>query len=234
MCNRLFHRTGTIYHMTHQFWTKNLAKVGFMMGLGFAFARHTKIETHLHVQNMLTELIDCAEFVRSALVTSEVESIVMHDGVHVPNPALLSTMRQMFPKMFHRMCEIIRLMGAGGLVAVPSFADLNWPPADDAAKYFQAGNSDSHDRVRLFRLAFEAAISSFSGRQQLYERYYSGDPVRMASTRYAAYDKEPHIERIDTRLDELEARAKTGSHPAVFGPRLNWYDAAVTGAARTY
>jgi 4-hydroxyphenylacetate 3-monooxygenase len=220
MCNGLFNRTGTINHMMHQFCTKNLAKAEFMMGLGFALARQTKIDAHLHVQNMLTELIDCAEFVRSALVTSEVESIVMHDGIHVPNPAPLSTVRQMFPKMFHRMCEIIQLMGAGGLVAVPSFADLDGPRAEDAEKYFQAGNADSHDRVRLFRLAFDAAISSFSGRQQLYERYYSGDPVRIASARYTAYDKQPHIERIDAMLDELEARAKTGSHPAVFGPRL--------------
>ena len=98
MCNGLFNRTGTINHMMHQFCTKNLAKAEFMMGLGFALARQTKIDAHLHVQNMLTELIDCAEFVRSALVTSEVESIVMHDGIHVPNPAPLSTVRQMFPK----------------------------------------------------------------------------------------------------------------------------------------
>jgi len=34
----------------------------------------------------------------------------------------------------------------------------------------------------LSRLAFDGAVSSCSGRQQLYERYYSGDPVRLAGT----------------------------------------------------
>ena len=61
-------------------------------------------------------------------------------------------------------------------------------------------------RIKLFRLAFDAAVSSFSGRQQLYERYYSGDPVRLAGTLYGLYDKDPHIDRIAAMLDELKAR----------------------------
>jgi 4-hydroxyphenylacetate 3-monooxygenase len=50
-------------------------------------------------------------------------------------------------------------------------------------------------------------VSSFSGRQQLYERYYSGDPVRLAGTLYGLYDKDHHIDRIVEMLDELEARS---------------------------
>jgi len=49
-------------------------------------------------------------------------------------------------------------------------------------------------------------VSSFSGRQQLYERYYSGDPVRLAGALYAMYEKDSHVERIHRMLDELEAR----------------------------
>jgi 4-hydroxyphenylacetate 3-monooxygenase len=87
----------------------------------------------------------------------------------------------MYPKMFVRMCEIIQLLGAGGLVAVPSYAELEGPAAD-ATTYFQAANADAGSRIKLFRLAFDAAVSSFARRQQLYERYYSGDPVRLAGT----------------------------------------------------
>jgi 4-hydroxyphenylacetate 3-monooxygenase len=62
----------------------------------------------------------------------------------------------------------------------------------------------------LFRLAFDAAVSSFAGRQQLYERYYSGDPVRLAGTLYSLYDKDPHIDRILALLDDLAARDNAG------------------------
>jgi 4-hydroxyphenylacetate 3-monooxygenase len=63
-------------------------------------------------------------------------------------------------------------------------------------------------RVKLFRLAFDAAVSSFSGRQQLYERCYSGDPVRLAGTLYGLYDKDTYVDRIFGLLDDVERRQR--------------------------
>ena len=54
-----------------------------------------------------------------------------------------------------------------------------------------------------FASPFDAAVSSFAGRQQLYERYYSGDPVRLASTLWGLYEKDTHIDRITRLLDDL-------------------------------
>jgi 4-hydroxyphenylacetate 3-monooxygenase len=71
----------------------------------------------------------------------------------------------------------------------------------------------------LFWLAFDAAVSSFAGRQQLYEPYYSGDPVRLAGTLYGLYDRDNYIDRIFRLLDDLEARQNAGgSTPAIDGP----------------
>jgi 4-hydroxyphenylacetate 3-monooxygenase len=114
------------------------------------------------------------------------------------------------------MCEIIQTLGAGGLVAVPSYAELDGPAAADVTTYFQAANADAKTRIKLFRLAFDAAVSSFSGRQQLYERYYSGDPVRLAGTLYALYDKDTHVDRIFALLDNLEARQRAGGPRSAF------------------
>jgi len=122
----------------------------------------------------------------------------------------LWTVRMMFSDMFRRGCEIIQILGAGGLVAVPSYAELGGPASSDVATYFQAANVDAATRIKLFRLAFDAAVSSFSGRQQLYERYYSGDPVRLAGTLYSLYDKDTHIDRILGMLDDLEAVERSG------------------------
>jgi 4-hydroxyphenylacetate 3-monooxygenase len=205
MCNGLFARTGTMNHMMHQFSTKNLSKAEFMMGLAFSIARSTKVDAHLHVQNLLAEMINITEFVRACLVASEAGASPRNGGVYVPDPSPLWCVRQMFPQMFHRMCEIIQIIGAGGIVAVPSFAEIDGPRAEDVERYFQSAASGSRERIRLFRLAYDAAVSSFSGRQQLYERYYSGDPVRLAGVLYEHYDKEPYIERITSFLDQVEA-----------------------------
>jgi 4-hydroxyphenylacetate 3-monooxygenase len=207
LCNGLYNRTGIMPQIMHQFSTKNLAKAEFMMGLAFAIAKSTNIDQHLHVQGMLAELIQYTEFCRACLRASEADATQGTAGVMTPAAMPLWTVRMMFPKMFVRMCEIIQILGAGGLVAVPSYAELDGPAAADVAIYFQAANADAATRIKLFRLAFDASVSSFSGRQQLYERYYSGDPVRLAGTLYGLYDKDTHIDRIIGMLDEVESKS---------------------------
>jgi 4-hydroxyphenylacetate 3-monooxygenase len=212
MCNGLYNRTGAMPQIMHQFSVKNLAKSEFMRDLGIAIARSTNIDQHLHVQGMLAELIQFAAFCRACLRASEADAAPGAEGVIAPAAMPLWTVRLMFPKMFVRMCEIIQTLGAGGLVAVPSFAETGSDAWADVERYFQAANAGSRERIQLFRLAFDASVSSFSGRQQLYERYYSGDPVRLAATLYAMQDHdeaETHIRRV---LDAFEAGA------AVAGP----------------
>ena len=43
---------------------------------------------------------------------------------------------------------------------------------DDVARYFQTVNMTSEDRIALFRLAHDVAVSGFRTRQVLYERFF--------------------------------------------------------------
>src|ERR1051325_7918950 len=209
MCNGLFQRTQAMPQVMHQTATKNLAKAEFMFALGAAIARSTNIDQHLHVQGMLAELITHTEFVHAAIRASEADAAISPaSGLMTPAEMPLWTVRMMFPRMFVRACEIIQILGAGGLVAVPSYAELAGPAAADGDTYAQAANADAPTRVKLFRLAFDAAVSSFSGRQQLYERYYSGDPVRLAGALYNLYPKDAPVARIHKMLNDLEAKTK--------------------------
>ena len=86
------------------------------------------------------------------------------------------------------------------MMAIPPREILDSPERGDVERYFQAKLADGEERVRLFKLAWDAAGSSFGGRQDLYERFFFGDPVRMASAYYAWYDKEPYKERVKELL----------------------------------
>jgi 4-hydroxyphenylacetate 3-monooxygenase len=220
LCNGLYTRTGAMPQIMHQFSTKNLAKAEFMMALAFALARSTNVDQHLHVQGMLAEMIQFTEFTRACLRASEADAKPNAAGFMTPASMPLWTIRMMFPKMFIRMCEIIQSLGAGGLVAVPSYAETASPVWNDVEKYFQSANADAKTRIKLFRLAFDAAISTFAGRQQLYERYYSGDPVRLSATLYSIYDKDGYMDRISRLLDDLEARRNDGAGGPPFRPKL--------------
>jgi len=50
----------------------------------------------------------------------------------------------------------------------------------------QSATQNARDRIRLFRLAWDATSSSFGARQAPYERYFFGDPVRVAGAKMAA------------------------------------------------
>ena len=48
-----------------------------------------------------------------------------------------------------------------------------------------------------FRLAWDLSCSSFAWRQVLYERFFSGDPWRLALTRYQNYPRKGELkERV--------------------------------------
>ena len=81
-------------------------------------------------------------------------------------------------------------------------ADFSNEISDDVEKYFQLTNLDSKDRVGLFRLAHDVAISGFGSRQALYERYFFGPPALMASSYYDLYQKDDLIDRIDNFLKQ--------------------------------
>src|SRR5439155_929352 len=78
-----------------------------------------------------------------------------------------------------RMVEILQLLGASGMMARPTQADMESPLRPLIEKYFQAAQADAVDRIKLFRLAWDATLSSFGSRQVIYERFFFGDPVRM-------------------------------------------------------
>jgi 4-hydroxyphenylacetate 3-monooxygenase len=103
--------------------------------------------------------------------------------------------------LYPRMIEILQLLGASGFMATPTEADFAGAVGDDARRYLQAAKGDAEERVKLFRLGWDVACSSFGGRQELYERFFFGDPVRMASTLYQTYDKQPLMDRVKAFLD---------------------------------
>uniref|UniRef100_UPI0025F16A02 4-hydroxyphenylacetate 3-hydroxylase C-terminal domain-containing protein n=1 Tax=uncultured Deinococcus sp. TaxID=158789 RepID=UPI0025F16A02 len=45
-------------------------------------------------------------------------------------------------------------------------------------------------------------LSSFGARQNLYEKHFFGDPIRMHSALYEVYDKGPYVQRIRQFLDQ--------------------------------
>lgn len=179
-CNQAYARTGAIVHMTHQVVVKNIAKCEFVLGLASLLVSAIGVEIFQHIQEKLAELWVNLTTMRAFLRTAEVDAALDEWGVMRPAWDPLDAARNLFPRLYPRMVEIIQQIGASGLVAMPTERDLKGPLAEDVRKYYQAARAEAFDRIPLFRLAWDASLSAFGSRQVLYERFFFGDPVRMA------------------------------------------------------
>jgi len=206
-CNRAFAVTGAVVQMAHQVVTKNVAKTEFILGVASLIVDAIAIEHYQHVHEKMAEIIINLETMRAFLRASEVEAQVNRWGVMQPAWPPLDAARNVYTRMYPRMVEILQQLGASGLMAIPSGRDVGGPQADVIQRYYQAARADAASRIKLFRLAWDIAISAFGSRQVLYERYFFGDPVRMAGAMFNAYDRRPYKERVREFLELAEQAA---------------------------
>jgi 4-hydroxyphenylacetate 3-monooxygenase len=200
-CNQAHARTGAVAGMAHQVVVKNIAKSEFVLGLAALLVDTIGADRFEHVRGKLAELWVTLETMRALLRAAEADAALDEWGVVRPAWNPLDAARNLYPRLYPRMIEIVQQIGASGLVAMPTEQDLKGPLADDIRRYYQAARADALERVPLFRLAWDAAISAFAGRQVLYERFFFGDPVRMADALVSAHDAE--IRGYADRVREL-------------------------------
>jgi 4-hydroxyphenylacetate 3-monooxygenase len=203
-CNRAFAVTGAVAQMAHQVVTKNVAKTEFILGVASLIVDTIAIEQFQHVQEKIAEIIINLETMRAFLRTSEVEAQMNRWGIMQPAWPPLDAARNVYTRMYPRMVEILQQLGASGFMAIPTEKDLRGPQSETIRRYYQAARADAVDRIKLFRLAWDIAISAFGSRQALYERYFFGDPVRMAGAMFNAYDRRPYMERVREFLERAE------------------------------
>ena len=208
-CNAANLRTGAVAGMAHQVVIKNIAKCEFALGLAALLVDTIGAEGFQHIQEKLAELWVNLETMRALLRAAEVDATRDEWGVVRPAWNPLDAARNLFPRLYPRMIEILQQIGASGLVAMPTENELQGPLADDIRHYYQAARADALERIPLFRLAWDTAVSAFAGRQVLYERFFFGDPVRMAGALVAAHDAEirAYAERVREIVRDLRDEA---------------------------
>jgi 4-hydroxyphenylacetate 3-monooxygenase len=200
-CNALYSATGAVVHMMHQVVVKNVAKSEFLLGLAARIAEASDAMPLQHVRERLAEMIMTTEVMRACLRSAEADAAADRWGVFEPARAPLDTARNLFPRLYPRLVEIIQLNSSSSLMATPSEADFANPAErPDLDRYFMAADAPARERVALYRLAWDVACSAFGGRQVLYERFFFGDPVRMASALVDNTDLQPLIARVDAFL----------------------------------
>jgi len=166
-----------------------LAKAELLVGIAISLANTVKTDAFLHVQEMLGELLGYLELVKGIIFLAEETAQKTSSGLLCPNLDPYQALRYHFPRFYSRMVEVVQILGAGGLLMSPTERDFATEIAPDIDKYYRGAGVSAKERIRLFKLAWDATGDAFGQRQLQYERYYAGDPVRVAAAHYQQMDK---------------------------------------------
>ena len=110
LCNRAFADTNAVVHMAHQVACGKLAKAEFLTGILCAIAKATGRDKDLAMKGMISEIMMMTETVRALLYQAEHDAHEDQYGNFVPNRRPLDTQRNLFPKYYPRMVEMLQLM----------------------------------------------------------------------------------------------------------------------------
>ena len=201
VCNRTFRETNAVVHMTHQVVAKNIVKTEFILGVALNMMDAIGIDQFQHVKDKGAEIMLALETMRSHLYRAEHNAKLDESGTMTPDFDALNAARNWYPKIYPRLVEIIRILGASGLMGIPTHDDFTNEEIGPIIKNgLQGKNLEGEERVHLFRLAWDVTMSAFGARQAHYEYYFFGDPIKMGMSYFDEYEKDSYKKFVNDFL----------------------------------
>ncbi len=189
--------------LLHQAVSRQVVKIEFLLGVAQLIVESIDISGYQHVQEKVSEIISGYESLKALLLVSELQAKVDIRGTMIPDAAPLYAAITSFQRLYPRFIEIVQLLGASGLISIPTECDFDSEIRPDLDQYLQGASCNALERTKLFRLAWDISLSAFGGRQTLYERFFFGDPVRLSTGYYNGYEKDRAI-RLAKSLLEMD------------------------------
>jgi aromatic ring hydroxylase len=187
----------------HQTNSRLLSKLEFVYGLLCLIAEAIGVQNAPNIQEMLGEAATYVEIIKSILLASELEAEVdPTNGVMYPALQPLQIGRTWGPRIYPRLMEMVRRLGAGGLMQLPATVEaFSSPIGPDLEKYYRGARISARDKVGLFKLAWDLVGSDFGSRHLLYELFYAGDPSMLMAGFHREFNKEACIARVRELLE---------------------------------
>ncbi|WP_322886810.1 4-hydroxyphenylacetate 3-hydroxylase N-terminal domain-containing protein (plasmid) [Sinorhizobium medicae] len=158
-------------------------------------AKSIGVDEFRNIRENLGELVMYAEIVRLGLRGMEADARRTDGGLWAPGSdlALSCFAAQIAP----RLQEILRRIGASGLIMQPSEADLRQSALRPFLDRYMRGKAvNVVEKSRLFRLAWDLVGDGSAVRQDLYERWHRGDVARNRTNLFLTFDQTSTVERM--------------------------------------
>jgi 4-hydroxyphenylacetate 3-monooxygenase len=200
MAEKFIPQSGFSNFAIHQVLTRQIVKTEFILGVAELIVKAINVKEYQHIQDKMAEIIIGLETMKALIEKSENDAQLDMWGTMRPDLIPLKVASNLFPKIYPRFIEIIQLIGASGMITLPTenaFDSVIRPHLD---QYLQGAFISAEERTKLFRLAWDLTMSPFGTRQTQYERYFYGDPIRLTGDLYHFYPKNEYVRNVRSFL----------------------------------
>jgi aromatic ring hydroxylase len=164
-------------------------KLEFMTGLLSRAVRANGSDTFRGVQAAIGEMVTMRNMVWALTSAMAFDPEPSTTGIVVPRLEHASALRMYNAQIWARVHELFETHLGGSPIVVPSdFRDLQsneLRPLID--RYYHGADCTALERIKLLKLAWDAIGSEFGGRDELYERNFSGngEQIRLDALKWA-------------------------------------------------
>ena len=164
-------------------------KLDFMTGLLSRTVRANGADAFRGVQAAIGEMATMRNMVWALTSAMAFDPEPAAGGTVVPRLEYATAVRMYNAQVWARVHELFETHLGGSPIVVPSsYRDLQNPelrPLID--RYYRGSNCDALERIKLLKLSWDAIGSEFGGRDELYERNFSGngEQIRLDALKWA-------------------------------------------------
>jgi len=186
-------------------------KLQFLAGLARKVAAVNGVDKFPGVVEKLGELASLVSLVESAVLAAEYTAAPDEQGLWRPGARALYGAMGLQSELYPRVLAILRDLVGGGVLQVPSsVADLTNPETRaDIDRYVYSPGAPAEERVKLFKLVWDAVGSEFAGRHHQYELFYAGAPFVVKGYAFRNYGFDQPVSEVDSFLAGYDVE-----HPA--------------------
>ncbi len=175
MCQKQFHATPAHVFQNYQCQIRLMVKLRFLTGLARQICAAIGSAAFPQVREALGQLAAEAAMVEAFVVAMEAKG-AQRGPYYLPDRHMLYASQVLTQQLYPKVIHTLRELAGGSVIMLPSGIEDFQDPALAAYVLSAQGSSTRtpRERVKLFKLAWDAIGSEFASRHEQYEMFYAG------------------------------------------------------------
>jgi 4-hydroxyphenylacetate 3-monooxygenase len=216
MCQKQFHATPAHVYQNYQAMVRLSVKVRFLVGIARRITEINGTGGLPQVRETLGQLAAEAGMVDALVAAMEAKG-QMHGRYFVPDRHTLYTAQTLTQQLYPKITNTLRELAGGGMIMLPSSSGdfANPEIAALIEKTQQSPAASAQEKVKFYKLAWDAVGSEFASRHQQYEMFYAGASFVVKNHALRTYDWGAAAKLLDGMLDSYDLEATPRRSKAV-------------------